>query len=78
MDEFQLLATRDTTPKISATGCEAGVQRCLSYYGTDIKAVDETLSTPELLRCVPPTYRNIVLLGEHVVAYVGQNAILAE
>ena len=78
MDEFQLLATRDTTPKISATGCEAGVQRCLSYYGTDIKAVDWVVSTPKLLWCVPLTYSNIVLLGEHVVTDVRQNAILAE
>jgi len=48
MDEFQLFAYRTRPLKSVTTGCETGVQRCLSYYETENNAVDRVMSSLDL------------------------------
>lgn len=78
MDEFQLLATRDTTPKISATGCEAGVQRCLSYYETENSRVDRVMSSLDLGGATVLADLDAVFLRQYVETDVRQYAVLAK
>ncbi len=75
---FSSLRLGTRHPKFSATGCEAGVQRCLSYYETDIKAIDRIMSSLELGGGTVPADLDTVLPGQHVETKGRQYAVLAE